>query len=137
MAGDIRDQTNSSPGANLPSSATDSGKPNNYETFNVPPPSANALPEGSGLNTAGAHPQLKDAIGDAFKTVRLGDFKQVHLYPCVKDSLMMGIGGAFGMGGIRALWGGKLPFKALPHEFVADFWKLLYRRRRIGLSARS
>jgi hypothetical protein len=28
------------------------------------------------------------------------------MYPCVRESLLMGIGGGFGMGGVRALWGG-------------------------------
>jgi hypothetical protein len=40
--------------------------------------------------------------------VRLEDFKQVHMYPCVRESLLMGIGGGFGVGGVRALWGGEL-----------------------------
>lgn len=77
-----------------------------YEVFNAPPPSANALPEGSGQNTAGSREPVP-TLGDAIKTVRLGDFKQVYMYPCVRESLMMGIGGGFAMGGIRALWGGK------------------------------
>lgn len=29
------------------------------------------------------------------------------MYPCVRESLLMGIGGAFGIGGVRALWGGE------------------------------
>lgn len=44
---------------------------------------------------------------EALKTVRLGDFKQVYMYPCVRDSLMVGIGGGFGVGGVRALLGGE------------------------------
>jgi hypothetical protein len=39
--------------------------------------------------------------------VRLEDFKQVHMYPCVRESFLMGIGGGFGVGGARALWGGE------------------------------
>ena len=39
--------------------------------------------------------------------MRLEDFKQVHMYPCVRESLLMGIGGGFGVGGVRALWGGE------------------------------
>ena len=45
-------------------------------------------------------------LGDVVKTVRLEDFKQVYMYPCVRESLLMGIGGGFGIGGVRALWGG-------------------------------
>jgi hypothetical protein len=29
------------------------------------------------------------------------------MYPCVRESLLMGIGGGFGVGGVRALWGGE------------------------------
>jgi len=112
MAGDTRDGTDPTPrgpptGEDAPPSHIQSGKPKVYEVFSAPPPSANALPEGSGQNTAGAH-EPKLAVGEAFKTVKLGDFKEVHMYPCVRESLMMGIAGAFGMGGIRAIWGGKL-----------------------------
>lgn len=106
MAGDTRDNT---PPRGPPPGATEPPEhvktPNKiYEVFNAPP-SANALPEGSGQNTAGQHGE-NPTLGEAIKTVRLGDFKQVHMYPCVRESLLMGIGTAFGMGGVRALWGG-------------------------------
>lgn len=115
MAGDTRDQSASPnpprgppPGENAPPSHITSGAPKVYEVFNAPPTppqSANALPDGSGQNTAGAH-QKPPNLGDVIKTVRLEDFKQVHMYPCVRESLLMGIGGGFGIGGVRALWGG-------------------------------
>jgi cytochrome c oxidase assembly protein subunit 20 len=119
MAGDTRDPSNSSnsststprgppPGQNVPPPHITSGAPKVYEAFNAPPkppPSANALPEGSGQNTAGAH-QPAPKLGDVVKTVRLEDFKQVYMYPCVRESLLMGIGGGFGIGGVRALWRG-------------------------------
>jgi len=76
-----------------------------YEVFHSPPQNANALPEGSGQNTAGGRGKAP-ALTDAIKTVKLEDFKKVHMYPCVRESLLMGIGGGFGIGGIRALWGG-------------------------------
>ena len=93
MAGDTRDTT---------SSEASSTK---YETFTSPPPSANALPAGSGQNTAGSRVEplsLKDAV----KTVRWQDFSQVHMYPCVRESFLMGIAGAFGAGAFRAIFGG-------------------------------
>lgn len=31
------------------------------------------------------------------------------MYPCVRESWLMGIGGGFAMGGVRALWGGMSP----------------------------
>jgi cytochrome c oxidase assembly protein subunit 20 len=80
-----------------------------YEVFHSPPESANALPAGSGQNTAGAH-EPPPTLAEAIKTVRLQDFKQVHMYPCVRESLLMGIGGGFGLGGVRALFGGVYPF---------------------------
>jgi len=80
-----------------------------YETFGSAPPSANALPAGSGQNTAGSvsntNPESLN-ITNAVKTVRLQDFKQVHMYPCVRESFLMGIGGAFGVGSLRAVLGG-------------------------------
>ena len=109
MAGDTRD-SNSPPQPRGPPPGETSPPehvrtPNKvYEVFSGPPPNANALPEGSGQNTAGKQevPTLKDAI----KTLHIQDFKQVYMYPCVRESLLAGIGGGFGMGGIRALWGG-------------------------------
>ncbi len=111
MAGDTRDSNQPNPrgpppGATEPPEHVHS--PKIYEVFNSPPRNANALPEGSGQNTAGGRQQAP-ALTDAIKTVKLEDFKKVHMYPCVRESLLMGIGGGFGIGGIRALWGGMLP----------------------------
>lgn len=107
MAGDTRDSRTPRgppPGATEPPEHVKT--PNKiYEVFESTP-SANALPEGSGQNTAGTREPVP-TLGDAIKTVRLGDFKQVYMYPCVRESLLMGIGGGFAMGGVRALWGGK------------------------------
>lgn len=50
------------------------------------------------------------SLGEAVKTVRWQDFRQVHMYPCVRESLLTGIGGGFGMFGVRALWGGECLF---------------------------
>jgi len=93
MAGDIRDSTRSE------------NPPTKYETFTGPPPSANALPAGSGQNTAGSKAEplsLKDAV----RTVRWQDFAQVHMYPCVRESFLLGIAGAFGAGSFKAIFGG-------------------------------
>lgn len=100
MAGDTRDTAPSQ----VPPQGTSSPK---YDTFNTPPESANALPYGSGLNTAGSRKEAP-SLTQAIKTVRIEDFKQVYMYPCARESLLMGIGGGFGMGGIRALLGGML-----------------------------
>merc|ERR1711939_503015 len=115
MAGDTRDGLSPSqstpplppPGATSPPPHITSSSPKIYEVFNAPsssspsapsqsgPISANALPEGSGQNTAGAN-QETPTLATAIKTVRIQDFKQVHMYPCVRESLLMGIGGALG-----------------------------------------
>jgi cytochrome c oxidase assembly protein subunit 20 len=108
MAGDTRDSNPLTP-RGPPPGATEPPEhvktPKVYEVFHSPPQNANALPEGSGLNTAGGH-ERPPALADAVKTIKLEDFKKVHMYPCVRESLLMGIGGGFGIGGIRALWGG-------------------------------
>lgn len=108
MADDTRDSRQPSPRGPPPGVTVPPDHVNNpkvYEVFNAPPPSANALPEGSGQNTAGSKQEVP-SLGEAIKTVRLGDFKQVHMYPCVRESLLTGIGGGFAMGGVRALLGG-------------------------------
>ena len=46
-------------------------------------------------------------VVDVLRTIKLSEFKEVHKKPCVRDSLLTGIGGGFGIGGIRAIWGGR------------------------------
>ncbi|KAF4627797.1 hypothetical protein G7Y89_g10357 [Cudoniella acicularis] len=113
MAGDTRDSQTPIPPRGPPPGATEPPEhvktPNKiYEVFSAPPPNANALPEGSGQNTAGGR-EKNPGLADAIKTVRVEDFKQVHMYPCVRESLLTGIGGGFAMGGVRALWGASVP----------------------------
>lgn len=82
-----------------------------YERFPVSatPENSNALPGGT-TNTAGGRP--KDAgLIDAAKTVKLEELTEVHKKPCVRDSLLTGIGTSFGVGGIRAILGGRGPFR--------------------------
>ena len=45
-------------------------------------------------------------VVDVLKTIKLSEFKEVHKQPCVRESFLTGIGGGFGIGGIRAIWGG-------------------------------
>ncbi|KAL2072030.1 hypothetical protein VTL71DRAFT_11373 [Oculimacula yallundae] len=141
MADDTRNTTPSPsnappgppPGTTTPPPHIQSSSPKVYEVFNAPP-SANALPDGSGQNTAGSGKEAP-TLASAIKTVRIQDFKQVHMYPCVRESLLMGIGGAFGMGGVRALWGAPIPKAAnwAVGTFVfasfANYEFCLYRRR--------
>jgi len=105
MAGDTRDAAQNlrgpPPGAEAPPDHVKN--PKIYEVFNAPA-SANDLPQGSGQNTAGGRVEVP-SLAEAVKTVRLEDFKQVHMYPCVRESLLSGIAGAFAVGGVRSLMG--------------------------------
>ncbi|KAL3426339.1 hypothetical protein PVAG01_03129 [Phlyctema vagabunda] len=109
-------------------------QPKIYEVFNAPPSSANALPEGSGQNTAGGRAEAL-SLSSAIKTVRLEDFKQVYMYPCVRESLLYGIGGGFAMGGVRALLGARIPkatnwaVGTFVFTSLASYEFCLYRRR--------
>lgn len=76
------------------------GKAQSYQ----PPQNANMLAGGT-ENTAGG--QTKDiGLGDAIESIKMEDFSEIHRKPCVRDSLMTGIGSGFGIGGVRALFGG-------------------------------
>ena len=69
------------------------------------PENVNALPGGS-TNTAGG--KARDiALLDGLKSIRPGDFKEVHKKPCVRDAFLTGIGFGFGVGGFRAIMGGE------------------------------
>ncbi|RFU26617.1 hypothetical protein B7463_g9715, partial [Scytalidium lignicola] len=106
------------PGATAPPEHIQSAKPKIYEVFHSSSPTAsssgpdnaNELPLSASQNTAGSKSkQLEPTFTNALKTVRLGDLKQVHMYPCVRDSLLTGIGAGFGIGGLRALLGAPIP----------------------------
>lgn len=76
------------------------GKNQTYQ----PPQNANLMAGGT-ENTAGG--QTKDiGLGDALESIKAEDFSEIHKKPCVRDSFMTGIGSGFGIGGVRALFGG-------------------------------
>lgn len=106
MAADTREDAISKPP--VPSKPTTSpSKGTAHEPYAVPvaPPNANALPGGAGLNTAGG--RTKEAgYFDALRSIQFSDFQEVHKKPCVRDALLTGIGGGFGIGGVRAILGG-------------------------------
>lgn len=62
------------------------------------------------MNTAGGGGGRRrggeSSILEAAKTIKLGDFKELHKKPCTRDSFLVGIGAGFGVGGIRAVIGG-------------------------------
>ncbi|KAI9823293.1 MAG: hypothetical protein M1832_002517 [Thelocarpon impressellum] len=105
MASDVREPPSSPEEASREESAHSL---KTYETFPMPPPpSANAFPGGT-ENTAGGRQEevsLKSMAG----SITLEDFRKVHKQPCVRDSLLLGIGGGFGVGGVRAVVGAGIP----------------------------
>lgn len=94
------------PGETTPPPHVQNQSPKITQIFNTPPESANSLPDGYGQNTAGGHVEAP-TLTEGLKTVRVQDFTQVHMYPCVRESLLTAFGGGFGVGGLRALLGGK------------------------------
>lgn len=87
MAADTRDDNKTK----APTPSTPSSKANDPEAH------ANATVLATGKEVG---------VVDVLKTIKLSEFKEVHKKPCVRDSLLTGIGGGFGIGGIRAIWGG-------------------------------
>ena len=100
MAADTREQKTDS------SKSSSQDKLSDTSVTPVAPPNANALPAGAGLNTAGGKAQ-EAGIVDALRSIRPTEFTEVHKKPCARDALLTGIGGGFGVGGIRAILGGK------------------------------
>ena len=102
MAGSSRDESSST----TPTSKASAGQSQSASTP-VAPPNANALPAGAGHNTAGG--KVKEAgVFDAIRSIKLTELTEVHKKPCVRDSFLTGIGGGFGIGAARAVWGGKI-----------------------------
>lgn len=110
MAADTREHATSQPPEPSKSTAAPS-KGNAHEPYvaPVPPPNANALPAGAGLNTAGGRTR-EATYFDALRSIRISDFQEMHTKPCVRDALLAGIAGGFGIGGVRAILGGRFTF---------------------------
>lgn len=105
MAADTRENANSKPAE--PSKSTISSSNTISTTPYVVPgaqPNDNALPAGAGLNTAGGRTKQAGYF-DALRSIQLSDFQEVHKKPCVRDALMTGIAGGFGISGVRAVLG--------------------------------
>ena len=64
--------------------------------------SANIMPGGT-AHTAGGQTQDTTNVVDAAKSIKWEDWSQLPARPCVKDSLMTGIGSGFALGGVRAV----------------------------------
>ncbi|KAI5842528.1 hypothetical protein DFP73DRAFT_595888 [Morchella snyderi] len=48
-------------------------------------------------------------LTDAVKSISMEDFKNVHMQPCVRNSLLYGIGTGFAFGGLRLVLGASVP----------------------------
>ena len=131
MAADTREHATSE--RPEPSNLTTSpSKGTAHEPYAVPvaPPSANALPGGAGLNTAGG--RTKEAgYFDALRSIHPSDFQEVHKKPCARDALLTGIGGGIGIGGVRAILGGTCTSLHLA-RYNADRYSLCVENLQLG-----
>lgn len=111
MAADTRESPSSRGGTPATTTSAQS-KGSDASALPVAPPNANALPAGAGQNTAGGKVPEAGVI-DALKSIKSNEFKEMHKKPCARDALLTGIGGGFGIGGVRAIWGGTLCYWSL------------------------
>lgn len=70
-----------------------------------PPENANLL--GGGTEHTAGGKTVDVGLVDAAKTITKEDWTKFHRKPCVKDSLLTGIGSGFALGSARAIWRGK------------------------------
>jgi cytochrome c oxidase assembly protein subunit 20 len=75
-----------------------------WEAFGNPEEPINLLP-GANYNSAGGKPK-EATLTDAFKTLSLSDLTTFYKTPCARDSLLVGMGAGFGIGGVRGILGG-------------------------------
>ena len=108
MVADTGEDTIAKPAESSKSTASPSKGPA-HEPYAVPvaPPNANILSASAGLNTAGGRTKQAGYL-DGLRTIQVNDFKEVHQKPCVRDSLLAGISSGFGIGGVRAILGGRV-----------------------------
>lgn len=76
-----------------------------WDAFGNPEEPINVLP-GATYNPTSEKP--KDAtLTESVKSISLKDFTTFYKAPCARDSLLVGMGAGFGIGGIRGILGGK------------------------------
>lgn len=131
MAADTREDATSNPSQSS-KSMTSPSKGSAHEPYAIPvaPPNSNALPAGAGLNTAGARTKQAGYF-DALRHIQPSDFKEVHEKPCVRNALLTGIGGGFGIGGVRAILGGTFTSLLLARD-DADRYSLCVENLQLG-----
>ena len=76
-----------------------------WDAFGNPEEPVNTMPGGT-YNSAGGKPKEVHWT-DAFK-FNSKEIMNLHRLPCSRDSLLVGLGAGFGVGGVRAILGGKI-----------------------------
>lgn len=114
MADDARDPTTSTPEVREPGQQADR-KPKHefpksqvgklWDAFGNPEEPVNMLPTA----TTKTGQKAKDiTVTEAMKTMSLENAMSFHKAPCARDSLLLGIGAGFGVGGVRGVVGGTI-----------------------------
>jgi cytochrome c oxidase assembly protein subunit 20 len=89
-----------------------------WDAFGNPEEPINLMAGGK-YNASGK--QNEATITDAFKSLSAKDITTFYKAPCARDSLMIGMGAGFGIGGVRGVLGGKMAFKNL--FLLEGFWE--------------
>ncbi|KAL8836750.1 MAG: hypothetical protein Q9170_002779 [Blastenia crenularia] len=101
MAADSRQSKSSS---QSPDTSDPSASGKTYDTFNYPASAENINSLNANSNNARGQP-TNAGLTDGLKSIKLGDFKEVHKKPCTREGFLAGIAAGFGIGGIRAILG--------------------------------
>ncbi|KAL4871008.1 hypothetical protein BDV12DRAFT_194920 [Aspergillus spectabilis] len=72
-----------------------------WDAFGNPEEPVNVLPTASGKKTNGV------SVTEAMKSMSLNKATSFYKTPCARDSLLLGIGAGFGVGGVRGVLGGR------------------------------
>ncbi|GIJ87580.1 hypothetical protein Asppvi_006490 [Aspergillus pseudoviridinutans] len=120
MADDTRDSTTHMPigGANEQTASEDSSSSRRKTKYELPKSQVGKLWEAFGnpeesanvLSNSGYNGTKKDAndvsVTEAMKSMSLKEVTSFYKAPCARDSLLLGIGAGFGIGGVRGVLGG-------------------------------
>lgn len=112
MADDSRDTSVSArQGArqddNLPYQPSKSQTTRLWEEFGHPKEPVNLIPGTVQNSTSESKKSNGVSLKDVAPQFSFQNFKNVYKAPCARDSLMIGIAGGFGVGGIKAIFGGR------------------------------
>lgn len=100
-----------------------------WDEFGNPKEPINLMPGGT-YNSAGGKPK-EITFMSYIKSLSMSDFTSFYKAPCARESLMAGIGTGFGVGGLRAVLGGKPA--SLPNSYQTPSSLLTNHRDEISL----